>query len=280
MPPVSGLRQPTLVRLALEKLDPANGPAEKMSGFCGDSGSTVAAPSSSRVRAIRLRPALTTSSPESSRVRIVWSSSRISWYLRIGRLLVGRVVDARKPGQCIRTDASGSIREETMNGSRGVALVLALVLCTTIALVPAPATAQARPEGEMRWALYVTLSPQWFDPAEVVGVLTPFWVMYAMHDALVKPMPGNQLTPSLAESWTVSPDHKTYEFKLREGLKFHNGDPFTTEDVQFSFQRAKGAKILQEKVREISIVDRYRIRFHLKEPWPDFMTFYGTLATS
>jgi peptide/nickel transport system substrate-binding protein len=165
-----------------------------------------------------------------------------------------------------------------MNGSRGVAL--ALVLCTAIALAPPPAVAQTRPDGEMRWALYVTLSPQWFDPAEVVGVLTPFWVMYALHDALVKPMPGNQLAPSLAESWTVSPDHKTYEFKLREGLKFHNGDPFTTEDVQFSFQRAKGAKILQEKVREISIVDRYRIRFHLKEPWPDFMTFYGTLATS
>src|SRR5689334_6928221 len=118
-----------------------------------------------------------------------------------------------------------------MNGTRGVALALALVLSTTIAMAPTPASGQARPEGEMRWALYVTLSPQWFDPAEVVGVLTPFWVMYAMHDALVKPMPGNQLAPSLAESWTVSPDQKTYEFKLREGLKFHNGDPFTTEDV-------------------------------------------------
>jgi peptide/nickel transport system substrate-binding protein len=132
----------------------------------------------------------------------------------------------------------------------------------------------------MRWALYVTLSPTWFDPAEVIGVLTPFWVMYALHDAVVKPMPGNHLTPSLAESWTVSPDQRVYEFKLREGLKFHNGDPFTAEDVQFSFQRAKGAKILQEKIREITVVDRYRIRFQLQDPWPDFMTFYGTLATS
>ena len=71
-----------------------------------------------------------------------------------------------------------------------------------------------------------------------------------------------------------------YEFKLREGVKFHNGDPFTAEDVQFSFQRAKGAKILQEKVREVTVVDRHRMRFQLQEPWPDFMTFYGTLATS
>jgi peptide/nickel transport system substrate-binding protein len=98
----------------------------------------------------------------------------------------------------------------------------------------------------MRWALYVTLSPAWYDPAEVVGVLTPFWVLYALHDALVKPMPGNHLSPSLAESWVLSPDQKVYEFKLREGLKFHNGEPFTAEDVKFSFERAK-TKLLQQK---------------------------------
>ena len=143
----------------------------------------------------------------------------------------------------------------------------------------APAAAQAKPEGEMRWALYVTLAPAWFDPAEVVGVLTPFWVLTAMHDALVKPMPGNLLTPSLAESWKVSPDGRVYDFKLREGLKFHNGDPFTSEDVRFSFHRAKGSKVLQEKVRDVEIAGPYRVRFHLHEPWPDFMTFYGTYAT-
>src|SRR5882762_9851133 len=139
--------------------------------------------------------------------------------------------------------------------------------------------AQTKPEGEMRWALYVTLSPVWFDPGEVVGQLTPFWVLYAMHDALVKPMPGNHMTPSLAESWTVSPDQRAYEFKLREGLKFHNGDPFTAEDVKFSFHRTKGTKILKEKVREITVVDPSRVRFHLNEPFPDFMAFYGTLTT-
>src|SRR5499426_4251488 len=140
------------------------------------------------------------------------------------------------------------------------------------------AAAQVKPEGEMRWALYVTLSPVWFDPGEVVGQITPFWVLYALHDALVKPMPGNQMTPSLAESWTVSADQRAYEFKLREGLKFHNGDPFTAEDVKFTFGRYK-FPLLHEKVREIEIVDPYRVRFHLHQPWPDFMAYYGTLAT-
>jgi peptide/nickel transport system substrate-binding protein len=157
-------------------------------------------------------------------------------------------------------------------------LILALTLLSPIGVTPAPA--QTKPEGEMRWALYVTLAPAWFDPAEVVGVLTPFWVLNALHDAVVKPMPGNHQTPSLAESWKVSPDGRVYEFKLREGVKFHNGDPFTAEDVRFSFHRAKGAKVLQEKVRDVEIVGPHRVRFHLHEPWPDFMTFYGTYATS
>jgi peptide/nickel transport system substrate-binding protein len=159
-----------------------------------------------------------------------------------------------------------------------VSLVLVVALISASGIV-APAGAQAKPEGEMRWALYVTLAPAWFDPAEVVGVLTPFWVLNAMHDAVVKPMPGNHQTPSLAESWKVSPDGLVYEFKLREGVKFHNGDPFTAEDVRWSFHRAKGAKVLQEKVRDVEIAGPYRVRFHLHEPWPDFMTFYGTYAT-
>jgi len=160
-------------------------------------------------------------------------------------------------------------------------LLVGCVLAVTLVLAAGPvdpAAAQRKPEGEMRWALYVTLAPAWFDPGEVTGLITPFWVLYAIHDALVKPMPGNLMTPSLAESWMLSTDQRVYEFKLREGLRFHNGDPFTAEDVKFSFQRAKGFKILREKVREVETVGGHRVRFHLHEPWPDFMTFYGTLV--
>jgi len=169
--------------------------------------------------------------------------------------------------------------ERAMNSKRRLAMGLAVVLGTVTAGGSFDSAApQTRPEGEMRWALYVTVPPVWFDPAEVVGVITPFWVLYALHDALVKPMPGNLLSPSLAESWTVSADQKVYEFKLRQGLKFHNGDAFTAEDVKFSFQRAK-AKLLHDKVREVVVVDPYRVRFALHEPWPDFMTFYGTFVS-
>jgi len=157
-------------------------------------------------------------------------------------------------------------------------VAVSVVFALLVADPSGPATAQTKPEGEMRWALYVTLSPMWFDPGEYAG-LTPFWVLYAIHDAVVKPMPGNLMTPSLAESWTVSADQKVYEFKLREGVKFHNGDPFTAEDVKFSFLRAKGSKILHEKVREVTVVDPHRVRFQLTDAWPDFIPFYGTLVS-
>src|ERR1700758_1309845 len=114
-------------------------------------------------------------------------------------------------------------------------LALAVML---FGLVATPAFAQAP---TMTWAIHVTLAPTWFDPAEHTGIITIMKVLYAMHDALVKPMPGNPMAPSLAESWTVSKDGLTYEFVLRKGVVFHNGDPVGAEDVKFSFERYRGA---------------------------------------
>jgi peptide/nickel transport system substrate-binding protein len=168
-----------------------------------------------------------------------------------------------------------------MTGTRSRAIALtAVLLLVLVGGAFDETSAQPKPEGEMRWALYLTISSQWLDPGEAVGTITPFWVLYALHDAVYKAMPGNLMAPSLAESYTMSADGRAYEFKLREGVKFHNGDPFTAEDVKFSFLRAKSARLIREKVREVTVVGPHRVRFQLKEPWPDFMTFYGTLATA
>src|SRR5206468_11250933 len=105
-------------------------------------------------------------------------------------------------------------------------------------LVSTPAA--AAPEGQLTWAVHISLAPVYFEPAEAPGIVTPFMVYYALHDALVKPMPGNPMTPSLAESWTASPDGLVYEFVLRKGVQFHNGDPLTADDVKFSFERYRG----------------------------------------
>jgi peptide/nickel transport system substrate-binding protein len=158
--------------------------------------------------------------------------------------------------------------------------VAVALLFSTWAFGPHVGAAEATPEGQMVWAFHVTLAPRWLDPAETESVVTPFKILYALHDAMVKPMPAGLNTPSLAESWSVSPDGASYEFVLRQGAKFHNGDPVTAEDVKFSFERYRGGavKLLKDKVKEVHVIDPRRIRFQLRAPWPDFMTFYGTTA--
>ena len=148
--------------------------------------------------------------------------------------------------------------------------------------LPIASAAANEPAGKVVIAWHVTISPSWFDPSTAPPQITPFGMMYAIHDALVRPYPGEKMGPSLAESWTESPDGLVYEFKLRPNLHFHNGDPLTTEDVKFSFDRYKGAaaEILHQHVKEVEIVDPRVVRFHLDKPWPDFMTFFGTTASA
>jgi hypothetical protein len=138
-----------------------------------------------------------------------------------------------------------------------------MAVLAVLAVLAAAGPAGAAPEGTLTWGLHVTLASKWLDPAETEAFINPFMVLYAIHDALVKPMPGGDNTPSLAESWTASKDGLTYEFVLRKGVRFHNGDPVTAEDVKYSFDRYKGAaaKLLKDKVREVEIVDPGRVRF-------------------
>src|SRR5918995_1889022 len=141
--------------------------------------------------------------------------------------------------------------------------------------------AQVQSPDQLTIAFDVSIAPTFLDPAETPGIATPFTFLYALHDALVKPLPGNNMAPCLAESWKESADGLTYAFKLREGLRFHNGDPFTADDVKFSFHRYKGvgAKILQDRVKAVDVVDPHRIRFVLHKPWNDFLAVYATPAT-
>jgi len=160
--------------------------------------------------------------------------------------------------------------------------IVLLIAAAVLALGARQGIAGPSTPGEAVMAWHVTLAPTWFDPSTAPPQITPFGMLYAIHDALVRPLPGHKMGNSLAESWRESPDGRMYEFKLRTGLKFHNGDPLTTEDVKFSFERYRGTgfKELQTRVLQVEIVDPLTVRFHLKEPWPDFMTYYGTTATA
>src|SRR2546427_10662624 len=117
---------------------------------------------------------------------------------------------------------------------------IVVALFTAIPAVLGVSTARAAQPGEAIMAWHVTIAPTWFDPSTAPPQITPFGMLYAIHDAMVRPLPGHKMGASLAESWKESPDGRVYEFKLRRELKFHNGDPVTAEDVKFSFERYRG----------------------------------------
>ena len=156
--------------------------------------------------------------------------------------------------------------------------ILATAALGALAGLPGSARGAGGPDGQLIWGVHISLAPIWFDPADISGIITPFMVLYALHDALVKPMPGQALAPSLAESWSVSEDGLTYEFVLRESARFHNGDPVTAADVKFSFDRYRGTArdLLKDRVAAVEISDSRHVLFRLKAPWPDFLTFYGS----
>ena len=140
----------------------------------------------------------------------------------------------------------------------------------------------APPQGVLKQAIHFGISADWLDPATCGFSLSANLPLYLLHDGLIKAMPEGLYTPCLAESWNVSSDAKTYEFRLRKGVKFHNGDLMTAEDVIFSFWRYKAAqaKLIHGKTEKVEAVNPHLVRFQFKEPFPDFLDYFLTGATS
>ncbi len=166
-------------------------------------------------------------------------------------------------------------------GNRKSFLGIVLAFCFMLPLGLNAAQA-APPAGVLKEAIHWGLSADWLDPATNSGLLPAQITLYLFHDALLKPMPDGTYSPCLAESWTISQDAKVYEFKLRKGVKFHNGDPLTAEDVIFSFWRYKAgqAKIIHGKTEKVEAVNPHLVRFQFKESFPDFLEYLLPGATS
>jgi peptide/nickel transport system substrate-binding protein len=151
------------------------------------------------------------------------------------------------------------------------------MLALTAAGIAGVRPALAAPAGQLTYGVHISLAPTWFDPAETPSLVTPYMLYYAMHDAMLKPMPGELMAHSLAESWSATEDGMSYSFVLRDGPTFHNGDRVTAEDVKFSFERYRGAAKgpIHDRVAAVEVQDDRHLTFKLKNPWPDFLTFYA-----
>jgi len=126
---------------------------------------------------------------------------------------------------------------------------IALLLLTAGCVKPPPqqsgtpgggtsTTAGGQPTGELpaeyRWPLHADAPT--LDPIQITDTVSDT-VAKRIFSTLVKFAPDATVIPDLAESWDVSDDGLTYHFKLREGVKFHNGDPLTAQDVAYSYTR-------------------------------------------
>src|SRR5262249_17276342 len=129
----------------------------------------------------------------------------------------------------------------SLRSRRWLAPSWALLLAACVLGTGGAAAEGRAPSGRGVMGWHGTVAPRWVGPSTAPPPITPFGIMYAIHDALVRPYPGFKMGPSLAESWTESEDGLVYEFRLRPNLHFHNGDPLTAEDVKFSFERYSGA---------------------------------------
>lgn len=133
------------------------------------------------------------------------------------------------------------------------------------------------PRGTLRIAQHFALDPGWLDPQGHIPALTQMHYDYLVHDALFKPMPQGIFTYSLAEHAEVAADYTKAAFRLRPGLKFHDGHPLTTADVKWTYENYKGVhfKTFHDRTQRIEVVDDRTIIFHFKAPFIDFLDLYS-----
>jgi peptide/nickel transport system substrate-binding protein len=143
------------------------------------------------------------------------------------------------------------------------------------------APSRGKSEGTLTVAMHFALDPGWLNPLTHSYAVTQQHYDYLVHDALIKPMPQGEATYSLAEHAEMAADFKAAAFRLRPGLKFHDGTPLTAADVKWTYENFKGANFsqYQKKIDRIETVDDRTIIFHFKEPFVDFMDMYNGVVS-
>ncbi len=148
--------------------------------------------------------------------------------------------------------------------------VLAATSATALAATW-PATAQNRKDAIV---LGMTLEPTGLDPTTSAAASIAEVTLYSIYETLTKVQPDGRVIPLLAESWDISPDLKTYTFRLRKDVKFHNGEPFNAQTVKFAFERAGGEKSTNKDKRQfanlgVQVIDEHTVVLLNKEIDPD-----------
>ena len=109
-----------------------------------------------------------------------------------------------------------------------------VAFAAALAAAPLPVLAQGKKDSVV---MAMALEPPGLDPTIAAAAAIAEVTLYNIYETLTKINEDGSVSPLLAESWTASPDLKTYTFKLRQGVKFQNGEVFDSAAVKFSFER-------------------------------------------
>jgi peptide/nickel transport system substrate-binding protein len=149
-------------------------------------------------------------------------------------------------------------------------------------LAALPGAAQAQPAGKSRVTLAMVLEPPGMDPTIAPAAAIGEIVHYNVLEGLTKINVDGSVAPLLAESWTMDPDGKSYTFKLKRGVRFHDGEAFDAADVKFSFERAKddkstnkAKKAVFDNIRRIDAPDAHTVILTLDNADPNFLFRMG-----
>lgn len=160
----------------------------------------------------------------------------------------------------------------------------AAVMAVGLPLGMAPAFADGPVRGGVL-KLAFSADPAGFDPARGPSGMSHV-VIEQVYSTLMSLDPDAKPYPDLATGYEVSDDGKTYTFKLREGVKFHNGDPLTAEDVKFTFDRLRAPDSgysyasQVETIASIDVVDPLTVRFNLTKPTGPFLIYMAFPGSS
>ncbi|ORB66358.1 ABC transporter substrate-binding protein [Mycolicibacterium tusciae] len=120
--------------------------------------------------------------------------------------------------------------------------------------------------------------PDQLDPHKTSAYFS-FEVLENVFDTLVEPDANLEMRPALAESWIVSPDQLVWTFRLRPGVTFHDGSPFTADDVVYSYRRIIDEQLTNvdkfSAVTDVSAPDAETVVIRLKQPTPNLLTNIG-----
>jgi peptide/nickel transport system substrate-binding protein len=143
----------------------------------------------------------------------------------------------------------------------------------------ARAAATVFPKGKMVLAWHTNIAARWLDPQQHDGTASGDNFLMALQDALIKNFREVRYDhPALAERYEFAEDATSATFRLRPGIKFHDGSPVTPEDVKWSYEHYRGAwsEVLHEKTQGVEIIDDRSVRFHFNSPFLDFPILLGT----